>query len=88
VKDYLKLSLSGAVLGMIGFFLPVVDRWYHKKEMVYVGIALVALAWLLVFVGMIIGADFVSILFELSTITQVQIHSRATLSRCGSSTRS
>lgn len=45
---------------MIALILAVVDHWYHKKELVIAAMVILVFGWFLVFVGMIIGADYVS----------------------------
>jgi len=55
-RNFIRVSLAGTIIGMIALFLAVIDNWYHKKELVIGAMLLLALGWILVFAGMIIGA--------------------------------
>jgi len=61
VQNFIYLFLSGSVIGMVGILLSVVDYWFHRKEMVFVAMVLVAIGWILVLTGTIIGAHYVFI---------------------------
>lgn len=62
--SFVEVSLAGAIIGMLGLLLALIDHYAHHKALVFVVVGLMSIAWILVFAGMILAADYVLSFFK------------------------